>query len=157
VDLTLSPTEEAFRDELRGWLEQNHPGEPPEDDKEAFEFSRRFTRLVDQFLLLALIAAAGTVCRLALLPSALFFESLLLAARKFFKTPFGFALLLLRLLLLRALESFILVFHLVEFELEKTRQLLLLSLAATATTAVALITKRDLNFAEDGVGCEQSL
>ena len=30
MDLTLSPSEEAFRDELRGWLEANHPGEPPE-------------------------------------------------------------------------------------------------------------------------------
>ncbi len=42
MDLTLSPSEEAFRDELRGWLEQNHPGEPPEDDSEAFEFRRRW-------------------------------------------------------------------------------------------------------------------
>ena len=39
MDLTLSPTEEAFRDDVRGWLEENHPGEPPEDDQEAFEFS----------------------------------------------------------------------------------------------------------------------
>jgi alkylation response protein AidB-like acyl-CoA dehydrogenase len=44
VDLTLSPSEEAFRDELRGWLEENHPGEPPEDEHEAFEFSRRWQR-----------------------------------------------------------------------------------------------------------------
>ena len=29
MDLTLSPSEEAFRDELRAWLEANHPGEPP--------------------------------------------------------------------------------------------------------------------------------
>ena len=40
MDLTLSPSEEAFRDEVRAWLEANHPGEPPEDDDEAFEFSR---------------------------------------------------------------------------------------------------------------------
>ena len=32
MDLTLSPSEETFRDELRAWLEKNHPGEPPEDD-----------------------------------------------------------------------------------------------------------------------------
>jgi alkylation response protein AidB-like acyl-CoA dehydrogenase len=44
MDLTLSPTEEAFRDELRGWLGENHPGDPPEDDKEAFEFRRRWQR-----------------------------------------------------------------------------------------------------------------
>ncbi len=44
MDLTLSPSEEAFRDEVRGWLEENHPGEVPEDDKEAFEFSRRWQR-----------------------------------------------------------------------------------------------------------------
>ena len=28
MDLTLSPDEEAFRDELRTWLEENHPGLP---------------------------------------------------------------------------------------------------------------------------------
>src|SRR5690349_4629555 len=30
MDLTLSPSEEQFRDEVRGWLEQNHPGPEPE-------------------------------------------------------------------------------------------------------------------------------
>ena len=40
MDLTLSPSEEAFRDEVRSWLEDNHPGETPKDDDEAFEFSR---------------------------------------------------------------------------------------------------------------------
>jgi alkylation response protein AidB-like acyl-CoA dehydrogenase len=44
MDLTLSPTEEAFRDELRGWLEANHPGKPPAADDEAFEFRRRWQR-----------------------------------------------------------------------------------------------------------------
>ena len=29
MDLTLSPSEEAFRDEVRSWLAANHPGEPP--------------------------------------------------------------------------------------------------------------------------------
>jgi alkylation response protein AidB-like acyl-CoA dehydrogenase len=42
VDLTLSPSEEAFRDELRTWLEENHPGEPPDDDVRAFEFRRQW-------------------------------------------------------------------------------------------------------------------
>jgi alkylation response protein AidB-like acyl-CoA dehydrogenase len=44
VDLTLSPSEEAFRDELRGWLQANHPGEPPPSDEEGFEFRRRWQR-----------------------------------------------------------------------------------------------------------------
>jgi alkylation response protein AidB-like acyl-CoA dehydrogenase len=44
MDLTLSPTEEAFRDELRGWLEANHPGKPPPADDEGFEFRRRWQR-----------------------------------------------------------------------------------------------------------------
>jgi alkylation response protein AidB-like acyl-CoA dehydrogenase len=43
VDLTLSPSEEAFRDELRAWLEENHPGEAPdEDDARGFEFRRQW-------------------------------------------------------------------------------------------------------------------
>jgi alkylation response protein AidB-like acyl-CoA dehydrogenase len=44
VDLTLSPQEEAFRDELRAWLEDNHPGEEPEGDEAAFEFRRDWQR-----------------------------------------------------------------------------------------------------------------
>jgi alkylation response protein AidB-like acyl-CoA dehydrogenase len=42
MDLTLSPSEEAFRDELRAWLAVNHPGESPDDEEEAFEFRRRW-------------------------------------------------------------------------------------------------------------------
>ena len=38
MDLTLSPNEQAFRDELRGWLSDNHPGEGPSGDEAAFEF-----------------------------------------------------------------------------------------------------------------------
>jgi alkylation response protein AidB-like acyl-CoA dehydrogenase len=30
MDLTLSPSEEEFRDEVRTWLEENHPGPEPE-------------------------------------------------------------------------------------------------------------------------------
>jgi len=44
VDLTLTPQEEAFRDELRAWLEQNHPGEEPAGDEEAFQFRREWQR-----------------------------------------------------------------------------------------------------------------
>ncbi len=40
MDLTLSPSEEAFRDELRAWLADNHPGEDPPDDDAAFEHRR---------------------------------------------------------------------------------------------------------------------
>jgi alkylation response protein AidB-like acyl-CoA dehydrogenase len=40
VDLTLSPEEEAFRDELRAWLDANHPGREPEGDEAGFEFRR---------------------------------------------------------------------------------------------------------------------
>src|SRR4051794_10427909 len=32
MDLTLSPSEEQFRDEFRSWLEQNHPGPDPEGE-----------------------------------------------------------------------------------------------------------------------------
>jgi alkylation response protein AidB-like acyl-CoA dehydrogenase len=32
MDLTLSPSEEQFRDEVRGWLEENHPGPEPEGE-----------------------------------------------------------------------------------------------------------------------------
>src|ERR687891_701508 len=43
MDLTLSPDEEAFRDELRTWLEENHPGEEPKgDEEEAFAFRREW-------------------------------------------------------------------------------------------------------------------
>ncbi len=38
MDLTLSPNEQAFRDELRGWLADNLPGEEPTGDEAGFEF-----------------------------------------------------------------------------------------------------------------------
>ena len=44
MDLTLSPQEEAFREELRGWLEENHPGPEPEGDEAAFSFRREWQR-----------------------------------------------------------------------------------------------------------------
>jgi alkylation response protein AidB-like acyl-CoA dehydrogenase len=40
VDLTLSPSEQQFRDDVRAWIEENHPGEEPSGDEEAFEFRR---------------------------------------------------------------------------------------------------------------------
>jgi alkylation response protein AidB-like acyl-CoA dehydrogenase len=45
MDLTLSPSEQAFRDALRAWLAENHPGEePPGDDDVAFEHRRAWQR-----------------------------------------------------------------------------------------------------------------
>jgi alkylation response protein AidB-like acyl-CoA dehydrogenase len=44
VDLTLSPSEEAFRDELRAWLEDNHPGQGPDGEDAGFEFRREWQR-----------------------------------------------------------------------------------------------------------------
>jgi alkylation response protein AidB-like acyl-CoA dehydrogenase len=44
MDLTLSPAEEAFRDELRDWLAANNPGREPAGDEAAFEFRRTWQR-----------------------------------------------------------------------------------------------------------------
>ena len=44
MDLTLSPQEESFRDELRAWLADNHPGQEPSGDEAAFEFRRDWQR-----------------------------------------------------------------------------------------------------------------
>jgi alkylation response protein AidB-like acyl-CoA dehydrogenase len=44
MDLTLSPQEEAFRDELRAWLEANHPGAEPTGDEAGFEFRRQWQK-----------------------------------------------------------------------------------------------------------------
>jgi alkylation response protein AidB-like acyl-CoA dehydrogenase len=44
LDLTLSPSEQAFRDELRTWLEANNPGRPPRGDDDWFEFARAWQR-----------------------------------------------------------------------------------------------------------------
>jgi alkylation response protein AidB-like acyl-CoA dehydrogenase len=38
VDLTLSPNEQAFRDELRAWVADNHPGDEPAGDEAAWHF-----------------------------------------------------------------------------------------------------------------------
>jgi alkylation response protein AidB-like acyl-CoA dehydrogenase len=44
MDLTLSPSEEAFRDEFRTWIEKHHPGQPPEDEHYAFDWRRKWQR-----------------------------------------------------------------------------------------------------------------
>jgi alkylation response protein AidB-like acyl-CoA dehydrogenase len=48
VDLTLSPAEEKFRDELRSWLAENNPGREPSGDEAAFEFRRDWQRQLNQ-------------------------------------------------------------------------------------------------------------
>jgi alkylation response protein AidB-like acyl-CoA dehydrogenase len=44
MDLTLSAQEQQFRDELRSWLADNHPGPEPEGDEAAFDFRRDWQR-----------------------------------------------------------------------------------------------------------------
>jgi alkylation response protein AidB-like acyl-CoA dehydrogenase len=44
MDLTLSPSEEAFRDEVRAWLEANKPGAEPDGDESGFQFRRAWQR-----------------------------------------------------------------------------------------------------------------
>jgi len=44
MDLTLNDAEAAFRDEVRAWLEANHPGTEPSGDEAAFTFRRAWQR-----------------------------------------------------------------------------------------------------------------
>jgi alkylation response protein AidB-like acyl-CoA dehydrogenase len=44
MDLSLTPAEREFRDELRAWIAANHPGRTPEGDEAAFEFTRAWQR-----------------------------------------------------------------------------------------------------------------
>jgi alkylation response protein AidB-like acyl-CoA dehydrogenase len=44
MDLTPTPQEQSFRDELRAWIEANHPGPEPEGDVAGFEFRRAWQR-----------------------------------------------------------------------------------------------------------------
>jgi alkylation response protein AidB-like acyl-CoA dehydrogenase len=45
VDLSLTESEAAFRDEVRTWLQENHPGPSPEgDDQAEFEFRRAWQK-----------------------------------------------------------------------------------------------------------------
>ena len=45
MDLTLTTEEQAFRDELRAWLDDNHPGDAPKGgDQEQFAFEREWQR-----------------------------------------------------------------------------------------------------------------
>ena len=45
MDLSLTESEAAFRDEVRTWLQENHPGPSPEgDDQAEFEFRRSWQK-----------------------------------------------------------------------------------------------------------------
>jgi alkylation response protein AidB-like acyl-CoA dehydrogenase len=46
MDLTFTAEETAFRDELRGWLGENQPGDPPtgEGEEASYEWRRNFQR-----------------------------------------------------------------------------------------------------------------
>ena len=48
MDLTLSPAERTFRDELRAWIDANHPGPTPEGDEEGFHFRRAWQRALNE-------------------------------------------------------------------------------------------------------------
>ncbi|HEY2651585.1 MAG TPA: acyl-CoA dehydrogenase family protein [Solirubrobacteraceae bacterium] len=44
MDLTFTEQETAFRDELRAWLADNHPGEMPPNEEDAYGWRRDFQR-----------------------------------------------------------------------------------------------------------------
>ena len=48
MDLTLSPSEREFRDQLREWLAANHPGPGPREEERAFEFRRAWQRKLNE-------------------------------------------------------------------------------------------------------------
>ena len=48
MDLSLSPAEQAFRDEFRAWLEKNHPGPTPKGQDAAFGFQRAWQRRLNE-------------------------------------------------------------------------------------------------------------
>jgi alkylation response protein AidB-like acyl-CoA dehydrogenase len=48
MDLTLNAEEQAFRDEVRAWLADNHPGPEPESEEAKFEFRREWQHKLHQ-------------------------------------------------------------------------------------------------------------
>ena len=48
MDLTLSPSEEQLRDEVRSWLEANHPGPEPDELDEVIPFRQEWQRKLDE-------------------------------------------------------------------------------------------------------------
>ena len=80
VDLTLSPDEQAFRDELREWLLANNPGREPAGDEAAFEFRCAWQRKLNDAGLAGLSWPKEYGGRGAtLVEQAIFFEELVRA------------------------------------------------------------------------------
>jgi alkylation response protein AidB-like acyl-CoA dehydrogenase len=48
MDLSLSPSEQEFRDELRAWIAEHHPGPQPRGDEAAFAHRRRWQRALNE-------------------------------------------------------------------------------------------------------------
>lgn len=48
MDFSLTPAQLAFRDELRAWLADHHPGEAPRGDQASFRFRRDFQRAMHE-------------------------------------------------------------------------------------------------------------
>lgn len=48
MDLSLSSQEREFRDAVREWLSENHPGPAPASDEAAFEFQRAWQRRLNE-------------------------------------------------------------------------------------------------------------
>jgi alkylation response protein AidB-like acyl-CoA dehydrogenase len=48
MDLSLSPAEREFRDEVRSWIAANHPGREPTGDQPLFEFRRAWQRALNK-------------------------------------------------------------------------------------------------------------
>ena len=48
MDLTLSPAEEEFRDTLRAWIAEHHPGREPDGDEDSFAFRRDWQRKLNE-------------------------------------------------------------------------------------------------------------
>ena len=48
MDLSLSPVEREFRDAVRGWIEEHHPGPEPDSDPELFEFRTAWQKALNE-------------------------------------------------------------------------------------------------------------
>jgi alkylation response protein AidB-like acyl-CoA dehydrogenase len=48
MDLTLSPQEREFRDAVREWIADHHPGREPDGDRELFDFRRAWQRALNE-------------------------------------------------------------------------------------------------------------
>ena len=48
MDLSLSPSEREFRDAVRRWIEEHHPGPEPEGERELFAFRRGWQRALNR-------------------------------------------------------------------------------------------------------------